>query len=85
MKLNQDLNNKFNVVVCKKFCFAFSYSTLIAILDKENNIAYLSTEKYGTTTGKHKNRFKSDYIYSNTKVVELSENDLNKFADDLKI
>lgn len=35
MKLNQDCNSKLNVVVGCRYCLGFSYSTIIAVLDKK--------------------------------------------------
>lgn len=61
MKLNQELNNKLNVVVTKRYCLAFSYSTLIGILDKQQRVVIINNEKYGTTTGKHKRYFLKEY------------------------
>lgn len=81
MKLNQEHNNKFNVVVGTNYCIAFSYSTVIGILDKKNNILFITSEKYGTTTGRHRNSLKNDYCYDNTKVEYKTEKELNEIAD----
>lgn len=79
MKLNQDCNNKFNVLVTKRFCIAFSYSTCIGIFDKNLNIAYITSEKYGTTTGRHRNKFINDYLREDTTKKYVDENYLTNF------
>ena len=83
MKLNQDCNNKLNVVVGKKYCIAFSYSTVIAVLDKENKVMYVTTEKYGTTTGRHRNRFIEDYKSNMTRIEYKTQSEINIFIKNM--
>lgn len=61
MILRQELNNKLNVVVTKRYCLAFSYSTLIGILDKKEKTVIINNKQYGTTTGRHKRYFLKEY------------------------
>ncbi len=85
MKLYQELNNKLSIVSGARLDFAFSYSTLVAIYDKINNVCFLTSEKYSRTTSKHLNLFKNDYLRTDTKIESKTEQELNKIADDLKI
>lgn len=84
MKLYQELNNKLNVLCSAKYCIAFSYSTVIGIRDKRNNIAYISLKKWGVTSGKHRNLFVKDYC-DGIKIEYLEQEKLEELADNLGI
>jgi hypothetical protein len=80
------------------FCFDlpaisvfYSYNTPIALLIKERNVVFLTTEKYSVTTTKHKTKLVENLVENNIneiKVVLLPQEELQTklgrifYADD---
>ena len=88
MEIRQELNNKLNVVITRRYCIAFSYTTIIGILDKRTNTARITEEKHSNTTCRHRKFFEREYCGAEregntTKFYYISQEELEDIAEDI--